>query len=266
MLWDTVRRTVPQLAAALGFLFGTVALFAVLLYEVEGAGGSRACFAGDAKCNLDGLPEAAWVRPGDRVVLDETGAVSKFGTVFSSAWFAFLTATLVGLGDASPVTFGGRVLTITLATASLCFYAFPLAVAASTFFHMHEKASSADYQQLLGEQSKRTRQRVEAARAARNLRSALVRLQMLHSQLVALQSSLRRPPVNRQHALRVIELPLAASRSWLLSQVVEMAAELDVVLLGCRRDVYTVCFRAEKKRLEVRSLLKSDLSSAPRSL
>jgi len=269
---DSVKRTLPRLGAALGLLAAFTTLFAILFYEIEAGGGARGrneCFVGDVGCRVPPSASARGVRAGDRIVLNSRGDdESRFGSVFSSAWFALVTLTQTGLGDSAPSTYGGQVVNIALMLGSVCFFAFPLTIAATTFHSVLslEREGAGDQRAAVGEISKRARQRAETARARKNLALAWSSLDALRLQLAWLLETLNRPPADPAVALRIIELPLAARRSWLLSLAAEVAAGAEAQLLGCRRDVYTLCFCVEKDRMDARAALSSHGTIAPRSL
>jgi len=209
---------------------------------------------------------AASARVGDRVVVNAAGGASRFDSVLSSAWFAFVTITSTGLGDAAPLTFGGRVLNLGFMLASLCFAAFPLTVAASTFHHFQQRAQDSEFKAVLGERSKRARQRADEQRALRALTGTLTTLRLLQLRLAALLALLRSPPADVATARRIIELPLTAEKSWLLSEAASVVFALEAALLGCRRDVYVLSFRLQKRMMEVRAALATHGALAPRSL
>jgi voltage-gated potassium channel len=57
------------------------------------------------------------------VMVFEKGADSGFDTLGDSIWWCVVTITTVGYGDRSPVTFGGRLVAMTLMFIGLSFYA-----------------------------------------------------------------------------------------------------------------------------------------------
>ena len=246
-----------------GLLFLAVVLASVTLYEIEQG---RECFAGDAGCAVP-LALAGSLHTGDRVLINAQGASSGFGSVFAALWFSLVTVSGTGLGDAVPLTYGGRVVNLALMLGGLCSAAIPITVSASTFYHILEKSHDETHRALLGERSKRSRQRVSEQRAAQRVRAAAARLDGLRRRLAELLRVMVSPPRDVAAAQLVVAAPTpdTSNKSWLLAGVADLAAEAEAVAFRCRRDLYILCFGREKHKLDLRLVLSHGVS-APRGL
>ena len=67
-----------------------------------------------------------------------------FASVFHSLWWAVVTLTTVGYGDAFPVTLGGRIFTFAVLMAGLGIVAVPTGLLASALARVREEERDGD--------------------------------------------------------------------------------------------------------------------------
>ena len=235
-LIETLKRVLYELAGVLGFLISVIVMLAIVLDEVEG---SNLCFVGDASCKIPNAV-AKTSQIGDRVPINENGEYSAFPTAFSGIWFGFVTLTMTGFGDVVPITYGGKFVNIFLMIGALCYVAIPVTIAASTFFHIHEKFMDTEYRSMIGERSKKSRNRRSEACALKRLQPILASLTNARHQLATFLGSLQRPPPTQGAAQKIVHLPLDAEKSWLLEQASMLAASIACSLAACRRDILNI--------------------------
>ena len=134
VLVATANKAWRQIVGILSLLFFIVAVFSLLLFEVEKG---NACFVGDPDCHV---PDevADIVQPGQLIYINKVGDTSKYGNVLDSLWFSIVTLTSVGYGDIVPTTNLGQFMTVFLMLFGAMYLSMPLTVAATTFWDVHQ--------------------------------------------------------------------------------------------------------------------------------
>ena len=134
VLVTTANKAWRQIVGILSLLFFIVAVFSLLLYEVEKG---NSCYVGHPDCHV---PDdvATTVQPGELIFINKVGGISKFGNVLDSLWFSIVTLTSVGYGDIVPTTNLGQFMTVFLMLFGAMYLSMPLTVAATTFWDVHQ--------------------------------------------------------------------------------------------------------------------------------
>ena len=69
----------------------------------------------------------------------------QFGSIPRALWWAFVTLTTIGYGDAIPMTVAGKIMTMIIAIASICFVALPTGIVAAGFSEaLHQTKEKGD--------------------------------------------------------------------------------------------------------------------------
>ena len=135
VLMETASKAWKQILSVLGLLTFFVFLFASMMFEVESG---VPCYFGEKGCYVQPDDQLIY-QPGDRVVIDKFGGISKISDVFDGLWYAFVTLTTVGYGDIVPITNAGRFMGILLMLAGTMYMSIPLTVAGKIYYETHSK-------------------------------------------------------------------------------------------------------------------------------
>ncbi len=124
-------------------------VFSVLIYELER--GSE-CFVAPSPeaivndlrnefsyCQVVPSEVENIVHPGDRLLINKNGDISKFSNIVDCMWFCYVTATTTGFGDRWPITNGGMYVNLFLMLSGSLYLAMPLTVASGTYYAAHTR-------------------------------------------------------------------------------------------------------------------------------
>lgn len=248
VLYETLKRILGQIAGLAGFLMFVVILFAVVFYEVESG---RECFVGDAGCSTPSSVRGI-VHTNERIMIDEKGEMSKFNNVFVGIWFVLVTISSTGSGGIVPITYGGRIINMALMVLTIVYLSIPITIAASTFYQIKEKFSDEEHRALIGERSKKSRQKASENRSLARLRTATGGIEEFRAQLTKFLQLLHKRP-SPENVQRIAFLPLEQDKSWLLGQASQLASSLKRTMLLCRRDVLTLRMTLEKRKMDLKN-------------